>query len=363
MISVDRLMSALMDAAADAIVVINENGYIRHFSPSASRLFGYSSEDCVGQNVSILMPNPDRDNHNAYIENYIRGNSPKIIGQGRKVKGLKSDGTQFPMHLSVGEAIVDSRRYFVGICHDLTEYEEAINRLTLAEQRYRDVVQNQSELICRIDKDLNLTFVSPSFGDLFNISDSNINGTSICRFLDNDNDSFIHLLTSLFDKDSEVDSVNVKISMKGHDGPVPVDWTFRRLVKSGSYENEVQGFGVDVSERDAAINHANFLLQHDQLTGILNKRSFSEKLQSVKSTDERYALVHLDFENFSLINHRFGFEVGDSVIRQASRRVREVFKSDCVFCRPGGDDFLVLIPVAKYEDLSSYIPESVTSTG
>ncbi len=92
-----------IDAAADAIIVIDQAGIIRHFSHSAQQLFGYDSVEVLGLNVSTLMPDPHSKNHDDHLSNYLATGQAKIIGQGRDVYGVKKDKSLFPMHLSVGQ--------------------------------------------------------------------------------------------------------------------------------------------------------------------------------------------------------------------------------------------------------------------
>src|SRR6185436_16358350 len=108
-------------------------GTIQAFNPSAERLFGYRLNDVLGRNVSMLMPSPDRERNDGYIQHYLATGEQKIIGIGREVTGLRKDGTTFPVHLSVGEMVTEGRRSFTGILHDLSDRVSLENRL--AEQK------------------------------------------------------------------------------------------------------------------------------------------------------------------------------------------------------------------------------------
>jgi two-component system, LuxR family, sensor kinase FixL len=116
---------ALMEAAVDAIVVIEEDGTILCFSRAAEKMFGYAAADVLGQPVTALMPEPYRNEHAGYVDHYLKTGEPHIIGIGRQVDAVRSDGTVFPVWLSVGEAVTGSGRRFVGILHDLTEQQAA----------------------------------------------------------------------------------------------------------------------------------------------------------------------------------------------------------------------------------------------
>jgi two-component system sensor kinase FixL len=112
---------AIVESAVDGIVVIDASGRIEAFNPAAERLFGYREAELLGQNVSLLMPSPHREQHDAYLRNYLTTGTAKIIGKGREVVAQRRDGSAFPIHLSVGEVILEGERKFTGIIHDLSE--------------------------------------------------------------------------------------------------------------------------------------------------------------------------------------------------------------------------------------------------
>ncbi len=121
----DARLQALLDTAVDGVITIDERGIIESVNPAAERLFGYTAQEVVGQNVRILMPSPYQDQHDGYMERYLRTGERRIIGIGREVEGRQKDGTTFPMYLSVSEINVGARRLFTGIVHDLTELKQA----------------------------------------------------------------------------------------------------------------------------------------------------------------------------------------------------------------------------------------------
>ncbi|HET9639250.1 MAG TPA: PAS domain S-box protein [Allosphingosinicella sp.] len=125
----EQHLHSILATVPDAMVVIDEQGTMISFSAAAERLFGYTEEEVLGKNVSMLMPNPDRDRHDSYLQRYLDTGVPRIIGTGRIVTGLRADGTTFPMKLSVGEALTDEQRLFTGFVQDLTERNEFEARL------------------------------------------------------------------------------------------------------------------------------------------------------------------------------------------------------------------------------------------
>ena len=122
-------LHSILETVPDAIVLIDENGTVESFSSAASRLFGYSSDAVVGKNVKMLMPSPYREKHDGYLAHYRDTGERKVIGKGRIVVGLRSDGSTFPMELAVGEVLGQKRRLFTGFVRDLTERRGTEQRL------------------------------------------------------------------------------------------------------------------------------------------------------------------------------------------------------------------------------------------
>jgi two-component system sensor kinase FixL len=118
----ERLI-ALLDAAVDALVIIDGKGNIELFNSAAQKMFGYSQQDVFGKNIKTLMPAPFSVEHDKYLSSYLASGEAKIIGKGRKVRGKKFNGEEFPIFLSVGEVKNSSHIQFVGIIRDISEQE------------------------------------------------------------------------------------------------------------------------------------------------------------------------------------------------------------------------------------------------
>lgn len=115
---------ALIDNAVDSIVTINSKGIVLNVNPAAARQFGYSAKEMIGKNITMLMPSPFREEHDQYLENYLTTGIKKVIGIGRNATGLRKNGSEFPIYLTVSEYKVGDEVYFTGIAHDLTEVKE-----------------------------------------------------------------------------------------------------------------------------------------------------------------------------------------------------------------------------------------------
>jgi two-component system sensor kinase FixL len=118
-------LRSILDTVPDAMIVIDEQGFILSFSAAAERMFGYSEHEVLGENVSMLMPSPDRERHDSYLRRYLETGERRIIGIGRVLTARQRNGGTFPIELSVGEARIGDDRVFTGFIRDLTERQEA----------------------------------------------------------------------------------------------------------------------------------------------------------------------------------------------------------------------------------------------
>ena len=160
-------LQAVVDTAVDGVILIDAHGRVLMFNPACEKLFGYTADEVIGQNVKMLMPEPYRDEHDGYLSNYHRTGERKIIGIGREVVGRRKDGSTFPMDLSVGEAKQDGQSIFVGIIHDLTERERTELALRESAARLKAVVDTAVDGVILIDAHGCVSMFNPACERLF----------------------------------------------------------------------------------------------------------------------------------------------------------------------------------------------------
>ena len=129
-------LRSILATVPDAMVVIDERGTILSFSAAAEKMFGFVEAEVLGENVAMLMPSPDRERHDGYLQHYRKTGERRIIGIGRVTTARHRDGYTFPIELSVGEAWLGQKRIFTGFIHNITQRQ-------LTEVRLQDL---QSEL-------------------------------------------------------------------------------------------------------------------------------------------------------------------------------------------------------------------------
>ena len=135
-------LRAVLDTTVDGIISMTGAGEVLSFNRAAESIFGYGASEVIGQNVSMLMPEPDRSQHDSYLEHYARTREAGVIGIGREVSGLRKDGSVFPMELEVGAADVSGDPMYTGIVRDITQRVEGQQAREMAERKYQDVFES-----------------------------------------------------------------------------------------------------------------------------------------------------------------------------------------------------------------------------
>lgn len=174
---------SIVDTAVDAIITIDGGGVIRSFNPAAERIFGWPADEVIGRNVSMLMPEPDRSAHNAYVQGHEATGERRVIGIGREVLGLRRDGSNFPMHLSVGEMQVGGERLYTGIVRDISEAKRLERELRDSEIRNRSIVETAISGIVTVDERGVIEDVNPALESMFGYSRDEMVGSNIALLM------------------------------------------------------------------------------------------------------------------------------------------------------------------------------------
>ncbi len=132
----------IVDSAYDGIISIDEQGTIKSMNLAALEMFGYASEEILGENVTKLMPETYRDSHTAGLARHIESGRGKTMGIDIEVEGLRKDGTVFPMMIVRKETQSGNRRILFGTVRDMTERKEAEKAL----QRVQEMIVRSEKL-------------------------------------------------------------------------------------------------------------------------------------------------------------------------------------------------------------------------
>jgi PAS domain S-box-containing protein len=171
-------LKAILESAVAAIITIDTAGRVESVNAAAERMFGYAAGEVIGRNISMLMPEPYRSQHDTYLAKYLATGRPQIIGIGREVAGLRKDGSTFPIHLSVGESAVGGMRFFTGTIVDLSAKRAAEQRFEREQALFRAIFESLPDPLVVCDTGGAIRLVNPSFTRVFGYGEPEVLGES-----------------------------------------------------------------------------------------------------------------------------------------------------------------------------------------
>src|SRR5262245_18985286 len=177
-------LRAILESAVAAIITVDTTGRVESVNAAAERMFGYAAGEVIGNNISMLMPEPYRSQHDTYIAKYLLTRRPQIIGIGREVAGLRKDGSTFPMHLSVGESAIGDARFFTGTIIDLSAQRAAEQRFEREQALFRAIFESLPDPLVVCDTSGTIRLVNPSFTRVFGHTEAAVLGESVAVLLD-----------------------------------------------------------------------------------------------------------------------------------------------------------------------------------
>ena len=171
-----EIFSAILNSLGDGVVTIDWTGQILTINPSMVKMFGYGADEMVGQNIKMLMPEPDRSNHDGYLGRYNSTGKTLILGVGRELRGLTKDSKIFPIEITVTEAAMAGRKVFVGVIRDVT-----VRNLEIQASRYLldKIVEGTPVAVFVLDRNHRVAHWNHACNYIFGFSAQDMIGTNL----------------------------------------------------------------------------------------------------------------------------------------------------------------------------------------
>ncbi|MEA2482019.1 MAG: hypothetical protein QOJ07_3941 [Thermoleophilaceae bacterium] len=355
---------SVAESATDAIVAADESGDMISWNRGAERIFGYTEAEVLDKPLSVLMPERFRAMHDAGIKRVVDGGvaASKLIGSTVEVVGLRKDGREFPLELSLATWQTPKGRFFSGIIRDISERKKA-------EDKIKALLETAPDPIVEIDSDARIVLANARTDQLFGYDREEIVKRPIEKLFAERSREVVseRFNEALNEGDSNAFAMGADLWGQRKDGSeFPVDVTLSTVAT----DDGVVATSIirDVTERKRFETQLKHLADHDALTELFNRRRFEEELTEYGDYAARYsecgAVLLLDLDRFKYVNDTHGHKAGDEVIRAVGGALRESVRKSDVVARLGGDEFAVLLKNAgraEAERVAGVMLETVRS--
>ena len=355
---------SVAESATDAIVAADQNGDIISINRGAEVMFGHTEDEVVGKALSILMPERFRPMHDAGIKRVAEGGmaAARLIGQTVEVVGLRKDGREFPLELSLAMWETAGTRFFSGIIRDISERKKA-------EEKLKAILETAPDPIVEVHHDGTIAFANARTDKLFGYDREQIIGRPVEELFSERTRTLVAERFAAVLQSKESDSqlalgMGLELWGQRKDGTeFPVDVMLSVLQTDDGVI--VTSIIRDITERKRFENQLQHLADHDALTELFNRRRFDQELAEYVAYTARYggqgAVFLLDLDRFKYVNDTRGHKAGDEVIRAVGRALHDSVRKTDVVARLGGDEFAVLLRDAD-RDTAERIAEGMLET-
>lgn len=350
------LMTEIVDAALDAVVVADLTGVIRAFNPAAEAMFGHARIEVLHQmTIDRLVPPHLRAAYNAGFHRFVTGDGRASPSLRRRTEGLRWDGTCFPIELTLTTARAPSTQLVVAHLRDLTsdlEHEQALvefaaaraaadTTVKLLAQQLDAVLDSAPTILFAVDLEERFTLAAGAGLISLGLVPRQLLGQTIEQAYGPRPDIHAHIRRALTGE-----SVRCVVRVQGRvfDSRLqPVRDADGALLGTVGVSNDI----TDQVERDDELRR---LATFDTLTGLLTRHAGEARIAELLDAGGPLALLLVDLDHFKDINDSLGHPVGDEVLRGVAARILEVVPSGSVVSRLGGDELLVALAGAAADD-------------
>ena len=341
-------LATMIQSALDAVIVADDDGRILEWNPSAEAIFGWNSEDIQGRYLHETIIPPDlRQAHLDGLARMREGQPGRILGKRIETRGLRSNGMEFPLELTIVRLHQRDRCLFGAYIRDLTEQKVTENELRLAATTF-----NTHAGILITDPEGHILRVNPAFEAMSGYSARELIGKkpNVLKSGLQDEDFYERMWEDLI----QAGQWQGELWNRRKDGRLYAEWlTITAVYGEAGEITHFVGTTQDITERKKAEERIEHLAYYDDLTDLANRRLLRDRLQHEIAVARRHdsygALLFLDLDRFKHLNDALGHPIGDELLVQVADRLRGAVRAEDTVARLGGDEFVVLLPALGHE--------------
>ncbi len=336
------LQAAALQAAANTIVITDNQGTILRTNQAFSRLTGYSGEEVLGKNPRLLKSG---EQDSAFYTNLWATIASGHVWHGELVNRCK-DGSRYTEEMTITpvRSAAGGISHYIAIKQDITQRKLAEQALQNAEQKYRGIFENAVLGIFQTTAEGEFLNVNPALARMAGYD-------SPKDFLSNVHSSgeiYLDLkrrdeLRELIRAHKVVRDFEVEFKTKAG-GTRTTSINVGAVADSEGKNFYLEGTVQDITEHKAAEARVHFLAYHDALTGLPNRALFEDRLAkalaNAQRRGERVAVLWLDLDNFKSINDSLGHSLGDLLLKQVGERLQKYMRAQDTVAKVAGDEFV-----------------------
>lgn len=357
---------AVTYSANDAIITTDNAGNITGWNRGAETIFGYSEAEINSQSLTLLMPERYRDQHFAGMHRVLSGGVSHINDKAVELVGLRKDGSEFPLELSLAKWEASGGWFVTGIVRDITERKQAEADLRIAaiafETQDAMIITDANQVILRVNQ---------AFTRITGYSAEEAIGQTPALLKSGHQDAqFYQTMWESLARDGYWQDEIWNRRKCGDVYPERISITAVTNAE-GNVVNYVVTFD-DISQDKKAEETIHDLVFYDSLTKLPNRRLLLERLKHSIEVERRdgkqLALMILDLDRFKVINSSLGYLAGDELLQQVATRIAtRLRKVDLVarlrkvdlLARLGGDEFIMLLEDITHTEDAARVAEQV----
>lgn len=342
-------LHTIMDNVVEGIIVLSEDGIIQSFNRAAEKMFYLDTDDVIGKDISILVSSSNEK----ILREYLDSDNSKKISAWDEMQGVRKDGTQFSMELAINQVPVENGTIFTVLVRDVTERKQAEEVLRESETRFRHAFEYAPIGKALVSRDHKFVEVNQAFCRMLGYTESELTSIPGANITHKDDVSITaRLREKLFNGEIENYCVEKRYVHKdGHSILAQLNVSLLR----GKDNKPLHAIAQiqDITEARQLSEKLSYQAYHDELTGLVNRREFNNRLERVLKTIKiektENALCYMDLDQFKVVNDTCGHIGGDELLKQLATLLQKNIRQRDTLARLGGDEFGVLMERCSME--------------